>query len=350
MIFAGSSDKGKVRDLNEDSYLVEPPLFAVADGMGGHRDGEVASKIAVDTLSLFKQELSGAENILGSLKVAFKQMNDKILRESEKNLESLGMGTTLSCVYLKNNEAFVGHIGDSRIYLIHNNSIDQITKDHSLVAEMVAAGQLTPEEAEAHPQRNIITRALGVKNSSNGDFFKIILRPDDKLLFASDGLFTMVKENNILSIVADQSLSLKEKVKKLVDEANDSGGSDNITVVLVDPFKDKKLIEDSIAKTKKTPALRSFIDIMALVIVVIILLLELASNNFYVSLKDNSVVLRQGFNRKIFNLPLSRQIQKKQVDYKEIPEWYRKRLKNGIAVSSLSEGKKTLEYIQSFSQ
>lgn len=346
MQFEGLSDKGSVRDTNEDSFLIDKPLFAVADGMGGHMAGEIASKIAVDTLASFKQEIEKSKNVAATLKSAFDEANTKILKKSEEDLDHHGLGTTLSCVFIKNGTAHVGHIGDSRVYLIRDGSIKQATRDHSFVAEMVKAGQITKEEAEVHPQRNVITKALGVKEASDGDFFKFNLKQRDILLIASDGLFTLVNDQEILEIILDKSLTLRKKAEALIEKAVENGGYDNISVVLINPFKRRK-------ENNKEPepfSIKGLLEILALTVLVLLFLLKFASANYFVTVKSGNLVLNQGYNKKVLGIPLSRQAVIEPIDEKEIPEWLQKRLEKGIPAADREDGEGTLDYVKSYTQ
>ena len=233
MLVHVKSDIGLVRGTNEDSYVCEPPhLFVVADGMGGHVAGEIASKLAVTTISRSieeNDELQGEE----LLKQAIVQANTSIYQLSLSKEEFTGMGTTVTAVYIEDNKAYWGHVGDSRIYLFRNQEFNQITNDHSLVWELVQSGNITKEEAKIHPKRNMLTRAVGTSCLIKIDTGVIELKPDDILLMCTDGLTNMVSEQDISNLLATKQDNLECIVSELIVNAKNAGGSDNITTILL---------------------------------------------------------------------------------------------------------------------
>jgi protein phosphatase len=234
------TNKGLMRENNEDSLIVEQfdnyCLYAVADGMGGHRAGEVASSIVIDEMrnffikSLEKNDFKPPLFIIESVKLS----NDRIREESFKNEECLGMGTTVSMAIIdkRQNIIYIGNIGDSRAYVLRNNELKQITKDHTYVNELMKEGKITAEEAKTHPKRNVITRALGSEEFVHADIFELELLKNDILLLCTDGLTTHVSDDKILEIIKEYGAS--ESVQKLIKQANDNGGTDNITIIIVD--------------------------------------------------------------------------------------------------------------------
>lgn len=238
MLAEGKSDTGQVRKINEDSYLIlngtAAQLYAVADGMGGHKSGEVASSLAVEILQKYFAELlaehHSAEEWEDHLRTAFVQANREILTLSMENDQHNGMGTTLTAAVVDNNDLYVSHIGDSRLYILHDGSIKKITDDHSLVAELLRQGEITLEEAKDHPRKNILLRALGIALEMELAFYHCQLANDDFLLLATDGLTNLLGEQEILQI-AEKFVPL-EAVDKMIELANVRGGHDNITVIL----------------------------------------------------------------------------------------------------------------------
>lgn len=224
---AHKTDTGRQRNANEDSYFARAPVFAVADGMGGAQAGEVASSIAARA---FEQEIAEGDAPERQLKEIAQRANTEIHELAEKDASRAGMGTTLTTALLRGSDLAIAHVGDSRAYLLRDGELKRLTKDHSLVEELRRQGRLTEEEAEEHPQRSIITRALGPEPKVKVDTMSYPARDGDVYLLCSDGLTTMVGEPQIGEILSDAK-TLKSAVSKLIDAANDNGGRDNITAV-----------------------------------------------------------------------------------------------------------------------
>ena len=225
---ASLTDVGRQRHTNEDSYYESPPLFAVADGMGGAQAGEVASAMAVDE---FEQSHDGDVTPEQRLEAIAKTANRKIYEMAQSDSRHAGMGTTLTATMLDDEAVAVGHVGDSRLYLYRDGKLERMTRDHSLVEEFVRQGRLTPEQAEKHPQRSVITRALGPEGDVEVDTFTIQARDGDVYLICSDGLSGMVSDADMEQIVGAGD-RLDSTAKALIGAANDNGGRDNITAVL----------------------------------------------------------------------------------------------------------------------
>jgi PPM family protein phosphatase len=225
---AGLTDVGRQRHTNEDRFYESPPLFAVADGMGGARAGEVASRIAVEE---FDQPRDGQNSAEEQLAAIARAANRKIYELAQSDESHAGMGTTLTAVMVGDNDISIGHVGDSRAYRFRDDELERLTQDHSLVEELVRQGKLTPEGAESHPQRSIITRALGPEPDVEVETFTYPGKPGDVYLLCSDGLTGMVTEDRVAQILRGRS-SLEQAAKTLVGAANERGGKDNITVVL----------------------------------------------------------------------------------------------------------------------
>jgi protein phosphatase len=225
-----ASDPGKRRRRNEDAYVVEPPLFAVADGMGGARAGEIASKIAASVL----RDSSGEDAVVELIKEA----NRRVYEAATEDETRSGMGTTITAAIVGDDGVQIGHVGDSRAYRVRDGKLEQLTEDHSLVAELVRSGKLSPEEADVHPQRSVITRTVGTDPDVDVDTLEIDARPGDVFLLCSDGLTTMVDDTSILAVVQKNRASLDKAARALVDAANKGGGEDNITIVLFEIGKE----------------------------------------------------------------------------------------------------------------
>lgn len=241
MKFYAITDIGRKRELNEDYIYTSgqpigalPNLFIVADGMGGHKAGDYASMHTVDRFVEVIRELGEEHGVQDAINEAVTDANAYIYQRSRENSNLSGMGTTLVLASCIGNEAIVANIGDSRLYLV-NDAMTQITRDHSLVEEMVTLGGIDREMARNHPDKNIITRAVGVKEKVAADFFEVDLTKGDKLLLCSDGLTNMLRDEEIYQIIQENK-ELEQAAKALIDAANENGGRDNIAVVLVEPF------------------------------------------------------------------------------------------------------------------
>lgn len=241
---AGMSDKGRVREKNEDAYLLlrEGPvcLFAVADGMGGHAAGEVASTLALQALGDYLQEWGGEllekPAALRYLTSFMEEMgavvNRKVLETARQNTLQTGMGTTLTMLLGVNGLWCLGHIGDSRAYLINGSGLYQLTEDHTVVTQLVRSGQLTDQETECHPQRHVLTRALGTDEQAVFDILPQSFNNGDMVLLCSDGLYSMLENPEIAALVRSDS-DPGAALERLIARANERGGTDNITGVLV---------------------------------------------------------------------------------------------------------------------
>jgi PPM family protein phosphatase len=224
---ASKTDTGRQRNANEDTYFARPPLFGVADGMGGAQAGEVASRLAAESFDAVSR---GEESPEAYLRAIARTANARIHRVAQSDESRSGMGTTLTAALVEDDEVGLVHVGDSRAYIYRDGELKLLTSDHSLVEELRRQGRLTDEQAEDHPQRSIITRALGPERNVDIDTMTHQARPGDVYLLCSDGLTTMVREERIAEVLSTSD-DLDDAVSTLVDEANEAGGRDNITVV-----------------------------------------------------------------------------------------------------------------------
>jgi PPM family protein phosphatase len=241
---AGTTDVGRQRQTNEDSLVVSPPVFAVADGMGGAKAGEVASQLAAEEVVGGRGAAEPPEVQLAGMA---REANRRIYELATADESRRGMGTTLTAAMVSGDEVSIGHVGDSRAYRLRDGQIEQLTRDHSLVAELERTGQISAEAAEHHPQRSIITRALGPEPDVQVDTYTVPGRPGDVFLLCSDGLTSMISDDEAGAIVQGAG-SLQEAAQELVRAANQSGGKDNITVVLF------RLGEDEAGPRPSAPA------------------------------------------------------------------------------------------------
>jgi serine/threonine protein phosphatase PrpC len=244
----GQTDVGRRRKLNEDNFLVapEPGLYAVCDGMGGHNAGEVASKMAIETLQAFIEKSHKEKEITwpygldvnlsfdgNRLKTAIKLANKKVYRAADNREDYTGMGTTVVAGLVSENTLTVGSAGDSRCYLLRNGQLSQLTRDDSWVSAALGEGILNSDEIERHPLRNVITKAVGAKDSIELDVVEQKLSPGDVALICSDGLHAMLSDEQIQKTLTPFPESLEEAAGKLIDAANEAGGKDNVSVVLL---------------------------------------------------------------------------------------------------------------------
>jgi serine/threonine protein phosphatase PrpC len=243
--YAVASDTGRRRRRNEDNYVVAPPLFAVADGMGGAQAGEVASSLAASALEAGTSEDLGASERVNAL---IQEANRRIFARASTDPTASGMGTTMTVALVEGMRVVLGHVGDSRAYLVRGDSMEQLTEDHSLVNELVKSGKLSEDEAHIHPQRSVITRAVGTDPDVDVDVFTIEAEDGDVFLLCSDGLTDMVSDVDILELVDRDRGDLEKAVRSLVQFANKEGGEDNITAVaFLIAAGDEPEIEDTVA-------------------------------------------------------------------------------------------------------
>jgi serine/threonine protein phosphatase PrpC len=269
------TDTGKKRRRNEDDYVVEPPLFAIADGMGGAQAGELASSLAAGAVREDEGAAGSGERRVAEL---IQEANRRVYERSSQDAAASGMGTTMTVALVGDGNVAFGHVGDSRAYLIRDGKLEQLTEDHSLVAELVRSGKLSPEEAETHPQRSVITRALGTDPDVDVDTFSIETEPSDLFMLCSDGLTSMVEDDVILRTVEKDRDNLQATAKALIRAANKGGGEDNITVVffeigedvgepleetaqypVLDADGDGELDEDTLDELDRVPALDTMV-------------------------------------------------------------------------------------------
>lgn len=227
--FGSRTDIGCVRDHNEDSLVVAPPLYVVADGMGGHAAGEVASEIAVDVIARLAPEHPDGE----ALAFAVEEANRAIIQAASEGQGRAGMGTTCTAAMMEGERLVIAQVGDSRAYLLHGGKLQQITRDHSLMADMIESGQITPEEARVHPRRSVITRALGSDANMRADIYEINVKTGDRLLLCSDGLSGMLEDHEMEAVLL-RTRDPQRCAAQLVNQAIGAGGYDNVTVVVAD--------------------------------------------------------------------------------------------------------------------
>lgn len=287
--YAGLTDVGRVRAYNEDSVLLEPPLFAVADGLGGHEAGEVASGVAVAALL----DASPARADAKALGRAVRAANRAVIRAAREGRGREGMGTTLTAAIAEGTRIAVAHVGDSRAYLLHGDTLERITRDHSMVADMIRQGTLTEEESRSHPNRSVITRALGTDPNMFADIFEVDAEPGDRLLICSDGLTGMLADERIAEILGDYG-DPEMAVRALVDAANEAGGHDNISVIVVDIVGERASGASARSRRGWLAALAWTLAVAAVIGIAVWGTYRYASERAYLIAEDGVVVVYRG--------------------------------------------------------
>jgi protein phosphatase len=318
------TDPGRRRRRNEDTVVSKPPLFAIADGMGGAKAGEVASRLAADALSERRDD--GAADPEQCVVDLIRAANRRVYERAAADESVAGMGTTMTVALVAEDRVAIGHVGDSSAYLIRSGELEQLTEDHSLVAELVRSGRLSPEEAETHPQRSVITRVLGPDPDVDVDVFSIEARAGDLFFLCSDGLTDMVDDETILELVAKDRDDLDRAARQLVRAANRGGGEDNITVIFFElgegvepaPAPTEKPQEDDETTLDETDAVpvpkrarashrRRRVGIVVAAVVLLLILvavgavLGISRSHFVGANSDGHVVVYQGLPYNLFD-------------------------------------------------
>ncbi len=388
LVATGRSDVGKVRQGNEDALLLRDSVYAVADGMGGHLAGEVASATALEPI----EELDGRifqDNAAAvtALRAAVTAANERVSQLARDNPNYRGMGTTLTAALVEGRRLHVAHVGDSRAYLLRDGHFSQLTDDHTLVQHLVDEGQITREEAARHPQRSVVTRAIGVSDDVDVDSMSLELQPGDQLLLCSDGLTGVVEDEAIARTLMEVE-DPDEAISDLIDLANAAGGPDNITVLLLryeDPDAEQapqhrtisissRVDSDSAdwagemgryaSLTKGGPLLDPDQDsdgrsvgailgkataiVLALAVFVGVVLggsQFLLSRSFFVGVDGNQVVIFEGINRELGPFELYRVTERSEGTIDEVQLWYRPQLESGFPAAALGDARNLVRNI-----
>ena len=388
LVATGRSDVGKVREGNEDALLLRDSVYAVADGMGGHLAGEVASATALEPI----EELDGRifqdhAAAVNALRAAVTAANERVSQLARDNPNYRGMGTTLTAALVEGRRLHVAHVGDSRAYLLRDGHFSQLTDDHTLVQHLVDEGQITREEAARHPQRSVVTRAIGVSEDVDVDSMSLELQPGDQLLLCSDGLTGVVEDEAIATTLMEVE-DPDEAVDDLIDLANAAGGPDNITVLLLryeDPDAEQAPRHRTISissrvdsgnadwagemgryasLTKGGPLVdpdhddggRSVGAILGKATAIVLALAVLAgvvlggsqfllSRSFFVGLDGDQVVIFEGINRELGPFELYRVAERSEVTIDEVQLWYRPQLESGFPAADLGDARNLVRNI-----
>lgn len=376
------TDVGRVREGNEDSYLMDEPLFGIADGMGGHAAGEVASSTAVEALS------SGAARVNPddpeSLVALIKEANRAIFEKATKDDSLHGMGTTCTLVLIDAHRAHLAHVGDSRAYLLRDGDLSRLSEDHTLVGRMVREGQLTEEEAAKHPQRSVITRSLGIDSDVRVDLRSFDVRDGDRIMLCSDGLTSMTGEDTIKRVL-QQTKSPQAAADELVDLANEAGGDDNITVVVLDlsgagdapppPPRSASPVEKATGRTTDAPlgpppssgspsnddpgfGRRVVRKIVVTLMILVVLvgagygaLRYSLNHSWFVGVNDEDVVtIYQGRPEEVLGISMKEVAEETGITLVDVPEFKRADLEEGIKTDSLEEARATVDSLEELVQ
>lgn len=335
LMWGARSDVGCVRPHNEDSYLVQSPLFCVCDGMGGHAAGEVASSIAVETIAKTAPQAADAARLAAAVEAA----NAAVIEAALNGLGKPGMGCTATCAYIENDMLAIAHVGDSRAYLLHEGTLIRVTRDHSYVEELVDAGEITADEARVHPNRSVITRALGSDPAMYADHFTLHIEEGDRLILCSDGLSSMIPDSDIENI-ATQSSTAQICVDNLVDAALAAGGHDNVTVVVVD------LVDDGVMREAQRVRRRN-ITIAAILALVFVLAAGIwaytgVTGSYYLGTYQGNVAVWRGLPGKPLGLKLHWLESETSIKLSDLPEDTQNRLKAGIPQTSVDDAQDTI--------
>ena len=322
--YGSRTEIGNVRENNEDSLTVLPPLFAVADGMGGHEAGEVASEITINTLNDLAPKSADAEALARAVVAA----NLNVIKAPSQGVGREGMGTTLTAAILEKERLVIAQVGDSRAYLLHNGSLQQLTRDHSLMADMIEAGQLTEAEARVHPNRSVITRAIGSDPHMQPDLYELNVETGDRLLLCSDGICGMIEDHEIASIMR-QAPSAQSCADQLVEAA--------LTAVVVDVEGFKAVREKKQARKSKALAIGVIVCLLAALACAVFAGYYYVNNSAYLIEQDGKVAVYRGLNEEIFGIPLSNLEYTSGVEVDKLNPGVANRIKEGMAVGSLEE-------------
>ena len=321
------SDVGLVRGHNEDSFLLQAPLFVVSDGMGGHAAGEIASSITVETIG--ERAPATADDVL--LGAAVEAANLAVMRGAEEGIGKPGMGCTATAVLIEKNKMAVAHVGDSRVYVLRHGTLVRVTHDHSYVEELVDSGQITADEARTHPSRSIITRALGSDADMYADHFSLEVNDGDRIILCSDGLSSMISDSE-LEAVAVSSATPQQAADNLVAAALTAGGSDNVTVAVVD------VLNDGLADAARRRLLHRAAGvsgvIAAVLDVVLLISFVFIRGEWYLGVNDGTVAIYRGIQGDFLGVPLSELVGTSAVAVTDLPASVQDQLEAGIRVQN----------------
>lgn len=336
--FGSRTDVGCLRDHNEDSLAVSPPLYVVADGMGGHAAGEVASEIAVNTIVATMPDHADAQGLADAVVEA----NREVIQASHDERGREGMGCTVTAAMLEGERLVIAQVGDSRAYLMHKGSLQQVTRDHSLMAELIEAGDITPEEARVHPKRSVITRALGSDPLMQPDIYELNVEAGDRLLLCSDGLSTMLTDDQIASTLSRIG-DAQRCASQLVNEAIEVGGFDNITVIVVDINGFKEKHRKKAAVKTKLSVLLCILLLIAVAAGAVFAGKAYVENSAYLGIYQGKVAIFRGVPGEVLGQSFSELERQTDVSAGDLQPGTINRLNSGIPVDNLAAAEALVE-------
>lgn len=341
--FGSRTDVGCLRDHNEDSLSVSPPLYVVCDGMGGHAAGEVASDIAVNVITRRAPRTPDA----AALGQAVEEANLAIIQAANEGHGREGMGTTCTAAILEQEQLVIAQVGDSRAYVAHNGKLQQITRDHSLMADYIESGQITPEEARVHPQRSVITRALGSDPYMQPDLFEINVETGDRLLLCSDGLSSMIRDDEIERLLTSIE-NPQDCANALVAAACEEGGLDNVTVIVVDVTGFAEKHRRKLARKTKATAVMVVAMLVLILAAAIFAFGYWTSHSAYLIEQDGVVAIYEGVPGTVGGMEFSELHEVTDVRVDDLQSSVANRLRDGgIRVDGLEEAQKLVESYRS---
>ena len=361
---AARTDVGRARDRNEDSYFAGAHVFAVADGLGGHNAGDVASKLAIGPIQALDSRVDRARTgqISKMLEDTVLEANRAVYKRAQADARVRGMGTTLTAIAIADSSAHIAHVGDSRCYLLRGGAISQLSSDHTLVARMVQEGKLTTEQAEVHPQRSILTRALGAEPEVEVDTLEVEVQPGDRILLCSDGLSSVIAEERIRALLVGAD-DLERGCAQLIDEANAHGGPDNITVILVEvagippsrtgPEVARRAarIEESAGaaaaggRARRHVPVRPIIWTLAVVVIALggwVAVRSWINHSYFVGVEGNRVAIFRGLPTEIAGVKLHYVQETTGIQIDQVRADFRQNLHDGIRAKSLQAARKVV--------
>ncbi len=333
--YAALTDVGRVRPHNEDTVLAQPPLFVVADGLGGHEAGEVASSIAVETVREHSPKHADAPALARAVRAA----NREVIRATTEGIGRAGMGTTMTAAVIEGRRAVLAHVGDSRAYLLHQGRLQRLTQDHSMVADLIRTGQLTEAESRVHPNRSVITRALGTDADMEVDTYEIKLDGGDRLLLCSDGLTSMLLDVHIEEILR-RPASAHDAALELIASANEAGGYDNISVIVVDIEGESatKLRERASHRKRTALAVVGWLTLFVLILAAVGYgTYAHARSSYFLTETDGVVVIYQGVPGELAGQSLRWELARTATPVDSLPPAIQRRLADGVRAGSAEE-------------